>query len=226
MVLHHHVGNASALGLLSRPASRQVARMRVAHDGRGGNALHGCERLRCPCQHGQRLEVLGVTDVLAHPCVPALGDGDDGLELPTDGEDGWRLDGKGDRKGCETAGTTNWLQATWGGTHHRVVARDVNAPVVVHEDVSESAEPVLRFLGSEHELARRRTGRGGQALRQRLADVVRVAARGHPADDLAAVPDRLVAEGVAIGVDGVESVELRIASPARGGCRIMARRSS
>lgn len=37
---------------------------------------------------------------------------------------------------------------------------------------------------------------------------------------------RGIAEGVAIGVDGVESVELRIASPARGGCRIMARRSS
>lgn len=35
---------------------------------------------------------------------------------------------------------------------------------------------------------------------------------------------RGIAEGIAVGVDGVESVELRVAPPTRGGCRITARR--
>lgn len=36
---------------------------------------------------------------------------------------------------------------------------------------------------------------------------------------------RGIAEGIAVGVDGVESVELRVAPPTRGGCRITARRA-
>lgn len=34
-----------------------------------------------------------------------------------------------------------------------------------------------------------------------------------------------IAEGIAVGVDGVQSVDLRVAPPARGGCRITARRA-
>ncbi len=126
---------------------RQILGVQVVRHDLGNDAVQRakmCDRL---FERPPRREVLEVADVVARHDLGPLRDGDRALELRADGEDLHRCrDRQAHRLRCVTAGAAEELHATAGGTRDRVVAPNVNRPVMREESVREHAQPRDRIV--------------------------------------------------------------------------------
>lgn len=150
-----HVGmvvlNDDGFGVIVSPAPGQIVRVAVGHDRSWCDCVHVGEEFDRPLERLKGFDVAHVTDVLTHPGIPTVGDAERVLEFTTDGERRSDVRRQTHRQRRIAPRSSDRELARIDDAHHRVVARNMDRPIVGAERIGQRHEPSTRVVVVEHE---------------------------------------------------------------------------